>query len=254
MLIDSHAHLQDKAFKTDFGEVLARARAAGVQVIILPGSNLSTSRKALDMHLRAPDLLPAVGIHPHDAAKAADNDFRDIEEMANNEFVVAVGEIGLDFHYNFSPAEIQEQALRRQIQIAHRAKKPLILHSRESQQRLLSILREEEGDRCGGVVHCFSGNEKEAFALLEMGFTLGFTGIITFKGSQELRRIAANVPLDRILVETDSPYLAPQPHRGKRNEPSYIPLIVKEIAEIRKLSVEEIGEVVNANARRIFGI
>jgi TatD DNase family protein len=254
MFIDTHAHLQDKAFKADYNEVIARARSAGVQVIILPGSNLSTSRKALEMNSRDSALLPAVGIHPHDARKAGEEELRDIEVMARKQNVVAVGEIGLDFHYNFSPAEVQEQALRLQIRMAHRVKKPLILHSRESQDRLISILREEEGDKRGGVVHCFSGSEKEAYILLEMGFCLGFTGIITFKSSQELRTIASKTPLDRILVETDSPYLAPQPHRGSRNEPSYIPLIIEEMAKARQETVDAIADAVLANAMRVFSI
>jgi len=243
-----------KAFNDDCSDVISRALQAGIEFIVVPGSDIPSSKKALEMHGLDRHIIPAVGIHPHDAKKASGDAITELEELASMEPVVAVGEIGLDFHYNFSPPEIQMAVLRKQIQMAHRVGKPLILHSRESQKELLAILREEEGEKCGGVIHCFSGTVKEAEDLLKLGFYIGFTGIVTYKSAVELKKVAQTVPLDRMLVETDAPYLTPNPHRGKRNEPSYIPLIVDELARIRKTPADELGRALLDNTRRLFSI
>ncbi|MGV8119129.1 MAG: TatD family hydrolase [Candidatus Xenobiia bacterium LiM19] len=254
MPVDSHAHLQMKAFNDDYSDVISRAIQAGIEFIIVPGSDIPSSKKALEMHGLDRHIIPAVGIHPHDAKKASESAFSELEELASEQSVVAVGEIGLDFHYNFSPPEIQIAVLREQIQMAHRVGKPLILHSRESQHELLAILREEEGEKCGGVIHCFSGTVKEAEDLLKLGFYIGFTGIVTYKSAVELKKVAQAVPLERMLVETDAPYLTPNPHRGERNEPGFIPLIVDELARIRKTSADELGRALLDNTRRLFSI
>lgn len=254
MPVDSHAHLQMKAFSDDCSDVISRALKAGIEFIVVPGSDIPSSKKALEMHGLDRHIIPAVGIHPHDAKKASGDDITELEELASMEQVVAVGEIGLDFHYNFSPPEIQMALLRKQIQMAHRVGKPLILHSRESQKEILAILREEEGEKCGGVIHCFSGTVKEAEDLLKLGFYIGFTGIVTYKSAVELKKVAQTVPLERMLVETDAPYLTPNPHRGERNEPSYIPLIVDELARIRKTPADELGRALVDNTRRLFSI
>jgi len=254
MPADSHAHLQMKAFDADFSDVIHRALESGIEFIVVPGSDIPSSKKALEMHVLNRHIIPAVGIHPHDAKKANGYAISELEELASEKSVAAVGEIGLDFHYNFSPPEIQMAVLRKQIQMAHRVGKPLILHSRESQNELMAILREEEGEKCGGVIHCFSGTVKEAEELLKQGFYIGFTGIVTYKSAVELKKVAQMVPLDRMLVETDAPYLTPDPCRGKRNEPSYIPLIVDELARIRKASADELGRALLENTRRLFSI
>ncbi|MHC9539540.1 MAG: TatD family hydrolase [Vulcanimicrobiota bacterium] len=254
MPVDSHAHLQMKAFNDDCSDVISRALKAGIEFIVVPGSDIPSSKKALEMHGLNRHIIPAVGIHPHDAVKASGNAITELEELASMEPVVAVGEIGLDFHYNFSPPEIQMAVLREQIQMAHRVGKPLILHSRESQKELLTILKEEEAEKCGGVIHCFSGTVKEAEDLLKLGFYIGFTGIVTYKSAVELKKVAQAVPLERMLVETDAPYLTPNPHRGERNEPSFIPLIVDELARIRKTPADELGRALLDNTRRLFSI
>jgi len=254
MPLDSHAHLQMKAFQEDLPAVIDRAVKAGLELIIVPGSDIPSSRKGIELHNLDRHIIPAVGIHPHDARKAGPGYIHELEELAWMEQVAAVGEIGLDFHYDFSPRERQIQVLREQIRLSRRVGKPMILHSRESQPEILAILREEEGDRCGGVIHCFSGTVSEAEQFLALGFYIGFTGIVTYKSAAELKKVAQIVPEERMLVETDAPYLAPVPHRGDRNEPSFIPLIVEELARIRKTSPEQLDSAIIENTRRLFRI
>jgi TatD DNase family protein len=254
MYIDSHAHLQDRAFHDDQESVITRAIEQDVKLIIVPGTDLHTSRKALALHHKYPFILPATGFHPHDAKKADPVSLETLEALLSSPEVAAVGEIGLDYHYNFSSPEVQKNVLRVQLRMACRAKKPVILHSRESQRDLLDILDQEKAGEWSGVVHCFSGTVEEARAFLDRGFYLGFTGIITYRKADDVRGALCITPPDRILVETDSPYLAPLPHRGKRNEPAYIPLILEQIAALLSLSIEQAAALTDENTRRLFGI
>ena len=250
--VDTHAHLQLKAFTKDCGAVLERASEKGLRAVITIGINLESSRRGIEISCTKPLVLATAGFHPHNAKEMKKDDLPRLEQLALNEKVVALGEMGLDFHYNFSPPDVQREVLRQQVRLAHRLKKPLVIHSREAGKEVLAILEEEGAGELGGVVHCFSDGTAEAERYLAMGFYLGFTGIVTYRASQELRRIVEEIPQERILAETDCPYLTPEPLRGKRNEPSYIPLIVETIARLRQKPVPEMTAILWENACRLF--
>jgi TatD DNase family protein len=265
--IDTHIHLQSSDYDSDLAAVLERAAAQGVERIIVPGSDMPSSQEAVAMAGKCEPMRgqrshgisgaevcirAAVGFHPHDAKELKEGDISRLESMARKDEVVALGEMGLDFHYDHSPRDVQENVLRLQLRLARRVGKPLILHSRESQQRLLQILEEEGMNGHGGVIHCWSGTVKEAHLFVERGFHLGFTGVVTFKKAEELRDVVRSVPLDRILTETDGPYLAPLPFRGKRNEPAYIRYIAEELARARGIGLEEMAAAVMKNSMRCF--
>jgi TatD DNase family protein len=259
-IIDSHCHLDADDFDNDREAVLSRARDNGVQAIVLPGTDLASSRKALRIVAdqqtgEQPKLFAAVGIHPHTATEGLDDEaFTTLRDMSRHERVVAIGETGLDFHYNFSPPEAQLESLRRHVRLAREVGKPLILHCRNAEPELLDVLTHEQAATCGGVVHCYTGTQKTAERLLGMGFYLGFTGIVTFKKAEELREVAARVPLDRLLLETDSPYLAPIPHRGKRNEPSFLPRVAEMLAPLHATTAAELAAAALRNTVRCFNL
>lgn len=258
-IIDSHCHLDASEFETDLSEVLDRAREAGVSAVIIPGTDLPSSARAVS--LCAPEASPqryaTVGVHPH-AARSLVEDLETglatLEELAQNKGVVAIGETGLDYYYDFSPPEAQRDSLRHHVRLAHRLKLPLVLHCRDAEADLLEILEVEEAQRVGGVVHCFTGTPPTAQRLLELGFHLGFTGIVTFKNAQALRDLVATLPLERVLLETDSPYLAPIPHRGKRNEPAFVPQVAATLGPVLGLEPAALARQTNTNARRLFGL
>lgn len=252
MLIDTHCHLYDDKFSGDLEDVIRKSNEAGVMRMIIPASDLKTSLAAADIARRFEGVYAACGVHPHDAADASDGDYGEIERLLGNDRVVACGEIGLDYHYDFSPRGIQKEALARQADLAKRLGMPVILHSREAFRDLADILKSEG---CSfGVVHCFSDTVLEARILLDMGFYIGFTGSVTFKNADDIREAASYVPLDRILFETDSPYLAPVPYRGKRNDPSLIPVIAERLADIKGISKGALADAVWHNARKLFSI
>jgi TatD DNase family protein len=260
MLIDSHCHLEPKDFVAPGGAderpaVLERARAAGVEAFVCVGSGagLDEVRNAVAMAEAHPDVWAAVGIHPHDAARIPDGALDEIERLAGTHpRVVAVGETGLDYHYQHSPAAEQQETLRRFIAIARRTRRPLSLHIRDAHADALRILREEKADEVGGVVHCFTGDLRDAQAYVEIGFHISLSGVVTFKTADAIREAAAWAPLDRLLVETDCPYLAPVPLRGKRNEPAYITHTAAAVAALRGLSPEAFGEATTRNGRALF--
>jgi TatD DNase family protein len=235
--------------------VLARARAAGVEgfVCVGSGSSLDEVRNAVAMAEAHADVWAAVGIHPHDAARVPDGAYDEIERLATTHpRVVAVGETGLDYHYKHSPAAEQQQALRRFIAIARRAKRPLSLHIRDAHADAARILEEERADEIGGVIHCFTGDLRDAQAYVALGFHISLSGVVTFKSAEPIREAAAWAPLDRLLVETDCPFLAPIPLRGKRNEPAYITHTAAAVASLRSLSLEAFGEATTRNCRALF--
>ncbi|MDQ7825843.1 MAG: TatD family hydrolase [Candidatus Eremiobacteraeota bacterium] len=252
MHIDTHAHLQFKSFKKDRVQVIERAASQGVSVIVTVGINMGSSEQALKLSLEHGGIYGALGFHPHNAGEMAPGDLAALEAMARNEKVVAVGELGLDYHYHFSPPEVQAEVFREQLRLAHRVKKPLVIHSREASEETLAILREEKAEERGGVIHCFSDTMEYARRFLEMGFYLGFTGMIAYGNAGELRKVVAAVPEDRIVAETDCPYL--DPSRGKRNEPSSIPLIVGKIAELRGKAPDEMASILRRNAMSLFSL
>ncbi len=254
MLVDAHCHLDD--FE-DRDAVIARARAAGVGHLIVNGlwRKPQDFGCALELARARPDEVSATAaIHPHECGQAPEEDLKLLEQLAADPKVVAVGETGLDFHYNHSTPGRQREALRLHISLARKVRKPLVLHVREADDETISILREERAGEIGGQVHCFSGDRAAARAYLDLGFHISFSGILTFKTAEEIREAAKLVPLDRLLVETDSPYLAPLPYRGKRNEPAWVVETAKRLAEVKNLSFEDVCQATTANARQLFAL
>lgn len=252
MYIDSHAHLTMEHFDADREEVIERARGAGIEAIIVVGTDVASSLAAIELAARHPQLSPTAGIHPHDAEGVEEASWARLEELARRPEVVAVGETGLDYFKAYAPLEAQRQALRRQLCLAREVRKPVVIHCRDAGDDLLAILREEHAEECGGVMHCFSGAQALAEACLELGFYISFAGQLTFANAESLRGVAKALPVDRLMVETDCPYLAPAPRRGKRNEPSFVPHTAARLAELQGLTIADIARITTSNARRLF--
>ena len=254
MLIDSHCHIDDARFDADREVMMTRARAAGVEQFVTIGCDLETSRAAVTLAQQYPYIVATVGVHPHEVKLIQEGWYDELRSLARNDRVVAYGEIGLDYHYDHSPRDVQRIRFREQIQLARELKLPIVIHTREAQEDTITILKEEKASELGGVFHCFSGDAWLAKDALDLGFYLSFSGVVTFQNAVMLREIVKTVPLDRILVETDSPYLTPVPHRGKRNEPAYVRQVAEKIAEIHGISMEEVEDATTENAKRLFGI
>lgn len=254
-LVDTHCHLDDEAFTRDIADVIKRAVAAGAGRIIVPAIGLENVQAVLALADRFPMVYAAVGIHPNSAAGWQDDRVAELRRLACHDKVVAIGEIGLDYYWDKTPIEVQHRALRQQLALAAELKLPVIIHNREASRDVLRLLADSPlaGREEPGVLHSFSGDWEVAETALTMGYYLGFTGPLTYKKADELREIAARAPLDRILIETDAPYLTPEPHRGRRNEPAYVRLVAERLAELRGLSLAEIGQTTTANSRRLFG-
>jgi TatD DNase family protein len=254
-LIDSHAHLDFPELAGDLDGVVARARAQGVARVVVVGlwRKEGDFGNALELATARPgDFSATIGIHPHECAAVGEADWRRSAELAADARVVAVGETGLDFHYDHSPREAQEACFRRSIRMAHQAGKPLVIHVREAEEATLRILREEGLPAAGGVIHCFTGDAAAARAWLALGLHVSVAGIVTFKTAEAIREAVRLVPDDRLLVETDAPYLAPIPFRGKRNEPAHVRLVAEKVAEVRGQPLERVAEFTTENARRLF--
>lgn len=263
MFVDSHAHLDGGRFAEDRDEVLSRAREAGVRNIVAIGTGdgpgtLDCAVKIAEQH----DFIYAtVGIHPHEAELAKDADFAELETLAKRPKVIAWGEIGLDYFYDHSPRKTQQSVLVRQLELAKRSKLPIVIHCRPSQNsenawdNCLRLLKEQwAANGLGGVLHCFTGTWVHAREALDMGFMISFAGNVTFPKAQQIRDAAREVPLDRMLIETDSPFLAPGPYRGKRNEPAFVIETARQLGELRGLSTEAIGEQTAKNFYRFFSL
>jgi TatD DNase family protein len=252
MLIDSHCHLDDARYDADREATIARARENGVQHFITIGCDLVTSRAAVALAELHPFISATVGVHPHDVKHIKEDWYPQLGELAKSEGVVAYGEIGLDYHYDHSPREAQREHFREQIRLARDLHLPIVIHTRDAQKDTISILKEEKAEEIGGVFHCFSGDAWLAKDALDLGFYLSFSGVLTFQNATMLREIAKTVPIDRILVETDAPYLTPVPHRGKRNEPAYVRHVAEKIAEIHGMGLEKVEEFTLQNTRQLF--
>jgi TatD DNase family protein len=251
-LIDSHCHLNDPRFAEDLQDVIARSVASGIERLIVVGYDLETSEAAVRMAAEYEPLYAAVGVHPHDA-QHYDEVTRDrLVEIATAPKVVAIGEIGLGYHYDFSPREDQHRAFPDQVEIARRTRLPVIVHCREAYTDTLDVLEAAGIADIGGVMHCWGGNEAAAARTLELGMYLGIAGTVTFKKAEEIRMVARSMPADRLMVETDAPYLAPVPYRGKRNEPAYVREVAARIATERSVSLDVLAASTNANVRRLF--
>ena len=259
MFVDSHAHIDGPEFDVDRTDVIERAHAAGVTTILNVGTGNphdGVFERAIEVGRQHPSLYTAIGTHPHDARFYDDAAEQKTKELLKSgERVVAWGEIGLDFHYDNSPRDVQIAVFKRQLRAAREIDVPVIIHTREAEQETIEILQNEySGADRKGVFHCFSGSRDLALRALDLGFMISFSGIVTFRKADELRRIAKEAPLDRLLVETDCPFLAPVPYRGKRNEPAYVVEVARCIAEVRGVETEEIAKVTSENFKRFLKI
>jgi TatD DNase family protein len=252
MIVDSHCHLDPRYFQDDLDDVLQRARAAGVGRFLTIGTMITEFPAVRAVAERHPDVVCSVGIHPHEAAHQPETSAEDLVRLAAHPKVVGIGEAGLDYHYDRSPRDRQRAVFRTHVEAACEAGLPLIVHSREADEDTIAIMAEGAAGGLQGVMHCFSGTSYLAEKALELGFLISFSGILTFKKADELRAIAREVPEDRLLVETDAPYLAPIPNRGKRNEPGYIVHTVQALAEIRRKTAAELADATTANFHRLF--
>ena len=257
-LIDSHCHVDSHEYDVDREEVIRRAREMGLEHLIIvglwrEGERVQSAELALKLAATDPSYMsPAVCIHPHDVAAAPEEDFLAIEALCARPEVVAVGETGLDYHYDHSPRDVQVEGFRRFVRLAHKVKKPLIIHTREAEADTYRVLDEEKVPERGAVIHCFTGDRAAAREYLDRGLYISFSGISTFKTAEEIREAAKLVPLDRMLVETDAPYLAPVPHRGQRNEPSFVVETARVLADTIGISPEEIATITTDNFFRLF--
>jgi TatD DNase family protein len=252
-LFDTHAHLHFPEFDADRSAVLERARHAGVRRMLTIGTEVPTSRAAIALAEHEPDVWASVGVHPHDAGDADEAALEEIERLARGPRVVAVGEIGLDFFRDLSPREAQTRVFRRLLGVARRVRKPVIVHCRDAHAEVLAILADERVGEVSGVMHCFSGDVEIARRCLDLGLLISLAGPVTYPNARALPDVARYVPPDRLVVETDCPYLPPQGHRGKRNEPALITLTASRVAELRGEPLADLARRASDNARRLFG-
>jgi TatD DNase family protein len=255
MLIDTHAHLDSPQYDTDREEVIARALETGIDTIVNIGFNRATIPTTMSLAETYPFIYAAIGWHPSDAEDfKPEEDLAWIEKLCAHPKVVAIGEIGLDYYWDTSAKETQHTVFREQIRLARRLRMPIVIHNRDAHEDTLRILREENASEVGGIMHCFSGSWESAKQCLELGFHISLGGPVTFKNARVPKEVLAQVPLDRLLLETDAPYLAPHPHRGHRNESSFVRLVAEEAARIKGVSLEEIAEITSENGRRLLGL
>lgn len=261
MFIDSHSHLDVSNYDADRSEVIARARAAGVELMLeIAGSDVG--KGSLEPGLRLAEehefIFAAVGLHPHEASLYDAELEQTLLECSRHPKVIGWGEIGLDYYYDHSPRDVQQQVFRRQLELALEQKLPVIIHTRDAEDDTISILREHwqqaGGAEIGGIIHCFTGTQTLADAALEIGFHISFSGVVTFKTAEELRSVARTVPMERLLIETDCPFLAPMPYRGKRNEPAFVLETAKKLAELKGVSFEELATLTTRNFKRLFNL
>jgi TatD DNase family protein len=256
-LIDSHAHIDFPQFDEDRAAMLARTREAGVSALLAIGTGPGPEKldSAIPFAEQHDWIWATVGIHPHEASKVTDAHIQELEKLAEHPRVIAWGEIGLDYHYDFSPRDIQNYVFRRQLASARGAKLPIVIHCRDAWSDCLAVLNEDwRSSALGGILHCFTGTAEEARQGIEMGFLVSFAGNVTYPKSQNLRDVARDLPLDSLLIETDSPYLAPQSHRGRRNEPAYVAEVAQTLANVRNSSLGDLADSTAANFRRFFGL
>ncbi|WP_077623885.1 TatD family hydrolase [Sediminibacillus massiliensis] len=254
MLFDTHVHLNISQFNEDREEVIGRAKQAGVEYMVVVGFDRQTIPDAIKLAEENPNIYAAVGWHPVDAFDMEESDLKWIEELASHPKVVAIGEMGLDYHWDKSPKEVQKEVFRKQIALAKRVNLPIIIHNREATEDIIQILQEENAAEVGGIMHCFNDSAEYVQACLDMNFYISLGGPVTFKNATLPKEVAKVVPMDRLLVETDCPFLAPHPNRGKRNEPAYVKLVAEKIAELREVSFEEVSQATTENALHFFGI
>jgi TatD DNase family protein len=255
-LVDSHAHIQGKEYAGEVEAVIARAREAGIDKIIAVGGagEMSSNHEAVALADSYENVYATVGMHPHDAKDVGPEELKSLRDLTVDPKVVAVGETGLDYYYSHSPHGVQRRVFAEFIHLARQTGLPLVVHEREAAKDAAQLLRSEGIGDLRGVIHCFNGNYEAACAYLDLGFYLSFTGIITFKNAEPLRDVVRQVPLEKLFIETDSPYLTPVPYRGKRNEPAYVRLVAEALAMIKGVSLEEVAQITSGNVRDLFNI
>ncbi|MGP4063122.1 TatD family hydrolase [Halobacillus sp. H74] len=254
MLFDTHVHLNADQFEEDLEETIQRAQDAGVEYMTVVGFDRKTIPKAIEIAENNERIYAAVGWHPVDAIDMTEADLEWIEELSSHPKVVALGEMGLDYHWDKSPEETQKEVFRKQIRLAKKVKMPIIIHNREATEDIVQVLKEEEASEVGGIMHCYSGPVDIAKECLDMNFMISLGGPVTFKNAKLPKEVAKAVDLKNLLIETDCPFLAPHPNRGKRNEPAYVKLVAEQIAELKGVSYEEVSQVTTSNALEFFGI
>ncbi len=252
-MIDSHCHLDFDAFEGCREEVIKEASAEGVHTIINIGVDRATSLRSVELANAYNPIYATVGVHPHDAKTFDDDVEQELRRLASRKKVVAIGEIGLDFYRNLSPHDVQRQVFRRQIKLAIDLKMPIVIHTRESFRETVEIVREYASELVGGVFHCFPGTVDDAHDVFALGFVISFGGVITFKNSK-MSHVATEVPLDKIILETDAPYLTPVPHRGKQNRPAYVKYVYEKLAELKAVGLDEIEKAVDQTTQKLFGL
>ncbi len=254
MIIDSHSHLEMEDFERDLEEVIQRAHASGVGYIFTVGTEKKDWEKALKIAHSHPSIYAVIGVHPHNAKEIDDQTYTILKNLCRDEKVRAYGEIGLDFYRNHSPRDVQLKRFREQIGLAREMKLPVVIHDREAHQETLEVLKSEEARECGGIIHCFSGDFEMAKVCIGMGFYISIPGSVTYRNAERFRDIVKKIPLESLLVETDAPFLTPEPFRGKRNEPGYVRYTVQKVAEIKRIPFEGVAEVTTRNALRVYGL
>lgn len=254
MFFDSHAHLDDEQFDQDREEVLRRLPEEGVSLFMDIGADLPSSRKAVELAQKYPYIYAAVGVHPHDAEEMTQADFEEIRELAQSKRVKAIGEIGLDYYYENSRREEQKKWFARQMELSQELNLPFVIHDRDAHRDCLEILRRFDLKKTGGVMHCYSGSAEMAKEIIRMGMVISIAGPVTFKNAVKTVEAVREIPLEYLLIETDSPYLAPVPHRGARNTPANVRFTAEKIAEIKGVSLEEVARITMDNAKKVFRI
>ncbi|WP_082235837.1 TatD family hydrolase [Halobacillus massiliensis] len=254
MLFDTHVHLNADQFEDDLQETIDRAHEAGVRYMTVVGFDRKTIPLAIQIAEENNHIYAAVGWHPVDAIDMTEEDLKWIEELLSHPKVVAIGEMGLDYHWDKSPADVQKEVFRKQIQLAKKVKMPIIIHNREATEDIVQILKEENAAEVGGIMHCYSGPVETAKECVDMNFMISLGGPVTFKNAKLPKEVAKAIDMKHLLIETDCPFLAPHPNRGKRNEPAYVTLVAEQIAELKGLSYEEVCEITTENALNFFRI
>jgi len=254
MLIDSHAHLDDRRFDVDREKIIKNMKNDGIDIILHPSADMTSSVKAVNTAQKNENIYAAVGFHPHSAKEMDEDSLEIIKSLAKKDKVIAIGEIGLDYHYDNSPRDIQKKWFIEQIRLAKDLDLPFIVHDREAHGDILKILKEENYEGMRGIIHCYSGSYEMAQEFIKLGFLISIAGPVTFKNARRVKEIVKKLPLEKLLIETDSPYLAPEPKRGRRNEPAYVRYVASEIAEIKNLSFDKVAEATSENFINFFNL
>lgn len=252
-MIDSHAHLDEERFDEDRDELIKSLKENAISYVINPSSDMETSRRVVELSNKYDNIFAAVGIHPHDAEGFKEEDLDELRELSNNEKVVAIGEIGLDYYYDNSPRDIQKEVFKKQLELSHELDLPVIIHTRDAMGDTYDILKEFEG-RVRGVMHCYTGSIEMAEKFMKLGFYISIAGPVTFKNAVNVREMAKQIPLERLLIETDSPYLAPVPNRGKRNDPTNVRYVADMLANLKEIQIDKIIEHSRENTVKLFSL